>query len=186
MAEPSETAGGAEDAPRFGLVHVLTGDGRGKTTSALGLALRAWGAGARVSFIQFIKSRRDTGEATAAAALGERFGFAPLGAGFVCRPPSKEDREAAATALSKAEEDVRSGGFGLVVADEILVALKLDLVRREDVERVVGAARGRVELVLTGRGGPEWLKSLADYWTEMSPVKHPLADGVKARRGVEY
>ena len=74
----------------------------------------------------------------------------------------------------------------MIVADEILVALSLGLVARADVERLVVAARGRVELVLTGRGAPEWLESLADYWTEMRAVKHPYASGTAARRGVEY
>ncbi|MHC4247618.1 MAG: cob(I)yrinic acid a,c-diamide adenosyltransferase, partial [Planctomycetota bacterium] len=67
-----------------------------------------------------------------------------------------------------------------------LVALSLGLVARTDVERVVGAARGRVELVLTGRGAPEWLERLADYWTELRAVKHPYASGTPARRGVEF
>lgn len=176
------------DAPpgRFGLVHVLTGDGRGKTTSAFGLAARAWGAGARVAFIQFVKSARATGEEAAAAAMGERFAFEALGAGFVGGKPTDADRAAAATALVRLEESVRSGGLDVVVADEILAALSLGLVARADVERIAGAARGKVEFVMTGRGAPEWLRDLADYWTEMRAVKHPYSDGTAARRGVEY
>ncbi len=170
----------------FGLVHVLTGRGRGKTTSALGLALRAWGAGARVAFIQFVKSRRDTGEARAASELGERFRFLVLGAGFVRGEPDEEDRESASNALAEAEKIVRSGDFDLVVADEILVVLKLGLLGRGDIERLVESARGKVELVLTGRDAPPWLTDLADYWTDMRDVKHPHSEGTRARRGVEF
>ncbi len=175
-----------EGGPGFGRVHVLTGEGRGKTTSAFGLAARAWGSGARVLFVQFVKSARGTGEGEAASALGERFGFESLGAGFVRGEPTDEDRAAAGTALARVEEAVSTCGFDMVVADEVLVALSLGLVTRADVERLVGAARGRVELVLTGRGAPEWLERLADYWTEMRAVKHPYVDGSAARRGVEY
>ncbi|MHC4253263.1 MAG: cob(I)yrinic acid a,c-diamide adenosyltransferase [Planctomycetota bacterium] len=179
-------AGPPELAQDFGLVHVLTGDGRGKTTSALGLALRAWGTGARVGFVQFVKSRDDTGEALAAAALGGRFHFAPLGAGLVRDEPSDEDREAAAAALAETVRVVSSAEFDFVVADEIFAALDVGLVARADVEALVALARGRTELVLTGRGAPDWAKALADYWTEMRDVKHPLGSGVRARRGVEF
>jgi len=170
----------------FGLVHVLTGRGRGKTTSALGLALRAWGTGARVAFVQFVKAKRDTGEARAVAELGERFRFMPMGAGCALGEPTDEDREAGSRALEEIEGAVGSGGFDLVVADELLIALKLGLVARADIERLVESARGKVELVLTGRDAPEWLRELADYWTEMREVKHPLSKGTRARRGVEY
>ena len=175
-----------EPTRSFGLVHVLTGRGRGKTTSALGLALRAWGTGARVAFLQFVKAKRDTGEAKAASGLGERFRFLPMGAGCVHGEPSDEDREAASRALAEAVSAVRSGEFDLVVADEILIALKLGLVAREDIERLIESASGRVELVLTGRDAPEWLRDLADYWTDMREVKHPLSKGTRARRGVEF
>ncbi|MHC4201413.1 MAG: cob(I)yrinic acid a,c-diamide adenosyltransferase [Planctomycetota bacterium] len=175
-----------EATASFGLVHVLTGRGRGKTTSALGLALRAWGTGARVSFVQFVKAKRDTGESTAAAVLGERFRFLTMGTGCARGEPTPEDREAASRALEEVEGAARSGGSDLVVADEILIALKMGLVARADIERVVESARGKVELVLTGRDAPEWLRELADYWTDMSEVKHPLSTGTRARRGVEY
>ena len=170
----------------FGLVHVLTGRGRGKTTSALGLALRAWGTGARVAFVQFVKAKHDTGEARAAAELGERFRFMPMGAGCVQDEPTEEDREAASRALEGTGKALRSGELDLVVADEILVALGLGLVARGDIERLVESARGKVELVLTGREAPEWLVRLADYWTEMRDVKHPYSKGTRARRGVEF
>jgi cob(I)alamin adenosyltransferase len=185
-AKPDETERDGGRGAGFGRVHVLTGDGRGKTTSAFGLASRAWGTGARVLFVQFVKSARGTGEEAAAAALGERFRFEALGAGFVRGEPTDADRAASAEALTRVEEAVASGQFDMVVADEILVAVSLGLVARAGVERIVVAARGRVELVLTGRGAPEWLRDLADYWTELRAVKHPYSDGTPARRGIEY
>jgi len=186
QAKPDTTKVDDDGARGFGRVHVLTGDGRGKTTSAFGLAARAWGSGARVLFVQFVKSARGTGEEKAAAALGERFGFEAMGAGFVRGEPTDADRAAAGAALARVQEAVASGERDVVVADELLVALSLGLLGREDVERIVASARGRAELVLTGRGAPEWLRDLSDYWTELRAVKHPYADGAPARRGVEY
>ena len=184
MPEAAETDG--DKARGFGRVHVLTGDGRGKTTSAFGLAARAWGSGARVTFVQFVKSARGTGEEEAARAFGERFRFEAMGAGFVGGEPTDADRAAAGEALGRIEEAIGSGEADMVVADELVVALDRGLVGREDVERIAAAARGKVELVLTGRGAPEWLRGLADYWTELRSVKHPYANGTPARRGVEY
>jgi len=182
-----ETADADRNTARgFGRIHVLTGEGRGKTTSAFGLAARAWGTGARVIVVQFVKSSRGTGEQEAARALGERFTFEAMGAGFVRGEPTDADRAAAVEALQRVEGAVASGDYGMVVADELFVALSLGLVARADVERIVGAARGRVELVMTGRGAPEWLRDLVDYWTEMRAVKHPYESGTKARRGVEF
>ena len=182
MHRVSNPSKGAGDAPDFGLVHVLAGKGRGKTTSALGLALRAWGTGARVTFIQFVKSGRDTGEALAASDFGERFVFLPMGAGFVGDEPTDEDR----AALARAESAARSTECDVLVLDEILEALRLGLLARAHVERLVEGARGRTELVLTGREAPAWLVDLADYVTEMGEVKHPYSKGIRARRGVEY
>jgi len=182
-----ETADVDNDTARgFGRIHVLTGDGRGKTTSAFGLAARAWGTGARVIVVQFVKSSRGTGEREAARALGERFAFEALGAGFVRDEPTDADRAAAAKALQRVKGALASGDYDMVVADEMLVALSLGLVGRADVERIAGAARGRVELVMTGRGAPDWLRDSVDYWTEMRAVKHPYESGAKARRGVEF
>jgi len=170
----------------FGRIHVLTGEGRGKTTSAFGLAARAWGTGESVIVVQFVKSSRGTGEQETAHALGERFTFEAMGAGFVRDEPTDADRAAAAEALERVERAVSSGDYGMVVADELLVALSLGLVDRADVERLVEAARGRTELVMTGRGAPDWLRDLVDYWTEMRAVKHPYENGTRARRGVEF
>jgi cob(I)alamin adenosyltransferase len=169
----------------LGLLHVLTGEGRGKTTSAFGLACRAWGRGARIAFVQFVKPPGRTGEEKAARRLGGGFRFLPLGAGLVRGRPSERDRETASAALDESARLARSGDVDLLVLDEALVALSLGLVAREDIESLIDACVGRVELVLTGRGAPAWLKRRADYWTEMRAVKHPHAEGVGARRGVE-
>jgi cob(I)alamin adenosyltransferase len=177
----------------FGLVHVLTGDGRGKTTSAVGLAMRAWGQGARVAVVQFLKraakgrqGQAATGEARAASKLGKRFRLLSLGAGFVRAGGRERHARAAASAVALAERLARSGEVDMLVLDEILVAAAEGLVTRADLERLLEAGAGRVELVLTGRGAPSWLKGRADYWTEMREVRHPFPRGVRARRGVEF
>jgi cob(I)alamin adenosyltransferase len=169
----------------LGLLHVLTGEGRGKTTSAFGLACRAWGRGARVGLVQFVKPPGRTGEEEAARALGERFRFVALGAGLVRGEPSERDREAARAALDEAARLASSGEVDFLVLDEALVALSLGLVAREDIESLIDACVGRIELVLTGRAAPRWLEGRADYLTEMRALRHPHDRGVAARRGVE-
>ena len=176
----------APEAGPYGMLHVLTGPGRGKTTSALGLALRAWGRGARVLVIQFVKSRADTGECLAARELGPRFTLLAMGAGFVPDPPREEDRRAAGRAVDRAEEELAGGGWDMIVLDELCVALDKGLVGRDRVERLLDGARGRVELVVTGRGAPEWLVERADYATELVERAHPLSRGSAARPGIEH
>jgi len=197
MPRTAGKASGASRGPRgrapavagYGLLHVLTGDGRGKTTSALGLALRAYGRGARVAVIQFVKRASGTGEELAARKLGPRFIVKPMGAGFVRRTATRRDVEAARSALAEAEllARPRAGrpAVDMLVLDEVIVALRLGLVTPEELEKLVRLCAGRVELVLTGRGAPGWLKRLADYCTDMREVKHPFSRGLISRRGVE-
>ncbi|WP_334110353.1 cob(I)yrinic acid a,c-diamide adenosyltransferase [Thermodesulfitimonas autotrophica] len=170
-----------------GLVMVFTGDGKGKTTAALGMALRAWGHGMRVFIVQFVKSDRVmTGERLAAAQLGERFVIQTLGEGFVF-PAADRDRhrEAAARALAAAREAL-TGGYDMVVLDEITHALRHGLVSEEAVLMLIDAKPPAVHLVLTGRDAPPALVERADLVTEMRAVKHHYARGVPAQKGVEY
>lgn len=172
-----------------GLVIVFTGDGKGKTTAALGMALRAWGHGMRVFIVQFVKSDRvETGERLAAAQLGERFIIKTFGEGFIF--PEEEDfgrhREAAERALATAREALTSGAYDMVVLDEITHALKHGLVGEEAVLELVAAKPSTVHLVLTGRDAPPALVACADLVTEMRAVKHHYAQGVPAQKGVEY
>ncbi|MGQ9513391.1 cob(I)yrinic acid a,c-diamide adenosyltransferase [Thermodesulfitimonas sp.] len=169
-----------------GLVMVFTGDGKGKTTAALGMALRAWGHGMRVFIVQFVKSDRvKTGERLAAARLGERFVIETLGEGFVSPADDlARHREAAARALAAAREALTSG-YDLVVLDEITHALRHGLVSEEAVLELI-AAKPAVHLVLTGRDAPPALIARADLVTEMRAVKHHYTAGVPAQKGVEY
>uniref|UniRef100_A0A7C1J831 Cob(I)yrinic acid a,c-diamide adenosyltransferase n=1 Tax=Ammonifex degensii TaxID=42838 RepID=A0A7C1J831_9THEO len=171
-----------------GLVMVFTGDGKGKTTAALGMALRAWGHGMRVLVLQFVKSGRlETGERLAAARLGGRFVVKTLGEGFIL--PSGDlthHREAAERALATAREALGSNAFDMVVLDEITHVLKHGLLREEEVLALVDAKPAEVHLVLTGRDASPALIARADLVTEMRVVKHHYEAGVRAQKGVEY
>jgi cob(I)alamin adenosyltransferase len=170
-----------------GLVQVYTGNGKGKTTAAFGLALRAAGRGLKVFIIQFIKGGFDYGELYVVDRLPnvtlKAFG---RGKFVTAKPPEKEDVRHAEEALTLAEKAVRSGEHDIVILDEVNVALDLKLV---DLERVLKLVRGKpehVELVLTGRNAPAEIVELADLVTEMKEVKHPFARGSEARKGIEY
>ncbi len=171
-----------------GLVLVFTGNGKGKTTAALGLALRAWGHGMRVLILQFIKGARETGELKAAARM-DGLEIRPLGAGFVYgedEAARARHREAAAEALDAARAALGADGPEVVILDEILCALGLGLVSLADVLALVSAKPPDVHLVLTGRGAPPEILARADLVTEMREVKHPYYAGVKAQKGVEF
>lgn len=170
-----------------GLVQVYTGNGKGKTTAAFGLALRASGRGLNVFVVQFIKGGFDYGELYVVDKL-PNVALKAFGRGkFVtAKPPGKEDMRLAEQALKLAEKTVGSGDYDIVILDEVNVALDLKLV---DLERVVALVKGRpknVELVLTGRNAPARIIELADLVTEMREVKHPYSRGHDARKGIEY
>jgi cob(I)alamin adenosyltransferase len=166
-----------------GYVHVYTGDGKGKTTAALGLIVRAVGAGLRVRVVQFIKSR-EYSEIRALERLGVT--VSQFGRGcFIIGEPTAEDRRVAAEGLDAIRRLMREEDLDLLVLDEINVALKLGLI---DVEQVVDLVRTKpagLELVLTGRGAPPELVNAADLVTEMVKVKHYYDEGVLARDGIE-
>ena len=164
------------------MLHVYTGDGKGKTTAALGLALRAVGHGLRARVIQFVKADARTGELRSALAL-DGLEIVQSGAGFVRGEPTEEDRRAAAEAMRLARESI--GNLDLVVLDEVNCAVKKGLVEVRDLLELAEGA-GRTELVFTGRGADARLVERADYVTEMKKAKHPFDEGGAARRGVEY
>jgi cob(I)alamin adenosyltransferase len=171
--------------PNAGRVQIYTGDGKGKTTAALGLALRACGAGRRVYVMQFLKGRR-TSEV---AILRQRFPemrVAQCGrACFVRGRPAPADRAAARRAFAKLRRETLSGRYDLVIADELVVAVALKLVAAADVLRLIEDRPPAVELVLTGRGATRSLIARADLVTDMRCVKHYFQRGVRARRGIE-
>jgi cob(I)alamin adenosyltransferase len=175
-----------------GLVIVNTGDGKGKTTAALGLAVRAAGNGLHVLIIQFIKGRWKTGESQSLPKLAPNVQLVRMGMGFTIerlrdpRIPMEEHEEAAAKAFERAREVVLADEYDMIVLDEILGSIKAGLVALDDVLALIREKPARLHLVLTGRGAPEALVEAADLVTEMRPIKHPLQQGIKAQRGIEF
>ncbi len=173
-----------------GYMNVYTGDGKGKTTAAIGLCVRALGAGMSVYIGQFIKGMRYseiTTLETLAAALGPgRLVVEQYGLGcFIMRAPEKADLEAAAEGLARAREALASGRYGLVVLDELNVAVQVGVVSEADALAVVDARPPEVELVVTGRYATDAMLRRADLVTEMREVRHYYRTGVQARTGIE-
>jgi cob(I)alamin adenosyltransferase len=168
-----------------GFVQVYTGDGKGKTTAALGLALRAAGAGLRVYFGQFIKNA-DYSEIKALARFADCITVRQFGRGcFLLTEPAPEDRAAARRALEGLSEALTSGDYDLVIADEANVAVALGLIEANDLVSLIDRRPEQVELVLTGRGAPDAVLARADLVTEMRCVRHYYDRGVLARQGIE-
>ena len=171
------------------LVSVYTGQGSGKTTAALGLALRVLGWGGRVCVVQFIKGYPEIGEGHFAQGFGTRFVLRQFAVDDT--PSIREDdvlarREAAEQALSYAESMVAGGEYYLVILDEINNALHYGLISLPRVLKLIDNRPKHVELVLTGREAPKQIIEAADYVTEMKAIKHPFEKGIPARRGVDY
>ncbi|RJQ27491.1 MAG: cob(I)yrinic acid a,c-diamide adenosyltransferase [Peptococcaceae bacterium] len=172
-----------------GLLLVFTGDGKGKTTAALGMALRAWGQGMKVLVLQFIKGRWEPGELKAAGRLGPDFVIRQMGEGFlrgITGQVLEIHRQAARKALLAALDELKSGCYGMVVLDEILYAVKFGLLSLEELLALVSEKPGRTHLVLTGRSAPPEIVERADLVTEMRAVKHHFAEGVYAQKGIEF
>jgi len=171
-----------------GCVQVYTGNGKGKTTAALGLAMRAAGHGLRTYIAQFLKGR-PTGEIEAAKKLAplvriEQFGrdrFVVVKNGG----PDDEDRDRAQAGLARAAAAMRSGDYRIVVLDEVNTAVHLKILTEAEVLAVLDQKPAGVELVLTGRSAPAAFIDRADLVTEMSEVKHYSNKGVRAREGIE-
>ena len=170
-----------------GLIQVYTGDGKGKTTCALGLALRAVGQGFKAYIVHFMKGR-DTGEARAAARLAPDLTLRYFGRpGLVnLKAPAREDLDLVREAWNLAREIIASGDYDLVVLDEINLALAYGLIPLQEALEVLRRRPAWVEVVLTGRQAPPELVELADLVTEMRGIKHYFTAGVKARRGIEW
>jgi len=168
-----------------GLVQIYTGNGKGKTTAALGLALRAKGTGLRVCVYQFIKGK-PYGEHKALKRLG---GVDVIQCGrrcFIKRSPAKKDVEMAKNGLEKARQIIASGKYDVVILDEINVTPKLGLIKTKNIVNLLKEKPSRLELVLTGRYCPKSLYKHADLITDMREIKHPYQRGIKARRGIEF
>lgn len=172
-----------------GLVIVYTGDGKGKSTAAFGIALRAAGYGWRIAILQFIKGTYRTGEEKAFERFSDLIEFRKLGIGFVTwRPkrPYAEHQEAATKALAQAREYVLSDRYNMIILDEINNATRFGLIAASDVVSLIHEKPRRLNLVLTGRGADPTVCDAADLVTEMRSLKHPFEKGEWARAGVDY
>jgi cob(I)alamin adenosyltransferase len=170
-----------------GLVQVFTGNGKGKTTAALGTVLRAAGHGLRTLVVFFMKGDYSYGEYSTLAQLPNvditSFGFRRLTDPTNIKP---EEIEQARLALKAAREAILSGNYDLVVLDEVNVALGFNLIELDEVIKLIKDKPPHVELILTGRYADNKLIEMADLVTEMMKVKHPFDKGIKARKGIEY
>ena len=190
---------GDDSKENLGLVHVYTGDGKGKTSASLGLALRAIGNNLSVHMIQFLKSGY-TGEIYSAKKLGfviDQFGvdalkekqkhfeeFADRTGRFIFQPDIKE-KDAAVQGWEHAKKIITSNEYDVVILDEINCVLEKGLIPIEEVLKIV-RDHGKVELILTGRDAPKELMEIADYVSVVNRIKHPWQKGIIARKGIEY
>lgn len=172
-----------------GLIVVHTGTGKGKTTAALGLGLRAWGQGLRVLVIQFIKGNWTYGELRAVEQLGANFVIRQLGEGFV-RHSQGDERAmhliAAAEALAAAQAAFSAGQCDLLILDEINYAIKFGLVTVEQVLELLAQKPSALHVVLTGRDAAPAIVDRADLVTEMREIKHHYQQGIRAQPGIEF
>lgn len=170
-----------------GVLLVNTGNGKGKSSSAFGMAIRALGHGMKVGVVQFIKGAKSTGEELFLQRFPDEISFHAMGEGYTWETQSRErDVAAAERAWERATSLLADPAIGLVVLDELNIALKY---RYLDVERVIADLRARPAMqhvVVTGRAAPPELIAIADTVTEMQPLKHAFAAGIAAQPGVEW
>lgn len=169
---------------RQGLIIVHTGDGKGKTTAALGLALRAFGAGLKVLILQFIKGKKDSGELKALKLLGVE--VRQCGLGFITKENFAAQKESARGALDLAQKEILSGGWDLIILDEINYAVKFGLVDAPEILKLIKIRPPTLHLVFTGRDALPELVDVADLVTEMKLIKHPFQKGIVAQSGIEF
>ena len=173
------------------MLYIFTGDGKGKTTAALGQAMRSVGDGKKVLMIQFIKGPWPSGEDESFKRLAPDFELRKRGKGFVGilndTLPREEHEKAAREALSELVRETESGKWDIVIADEINNAVDLNLISEDEVLRYIEVARAKnVDIIFTGRAARQKLIDAADLVSEIKDIKHPFYEGKKARRGLEY
>ena len=177
----------AEKTIEKGLLIVHTGSGKGKSTAAFGLALRMLGRGKRVGVVQFVKGAWHTAERDALATFGDQVVWHTMGEGFTWETQDlKRDIAAAERAWAKSQELMADPSFGLVILDELNIALRYDYLDLAAVLAKLAGRRDGLHVVVTGRNAKPALIEAADLVTEMSLVKHHFAAGVKAQAGIEY
>jgi cob(I)alamin adenosyltransferase len=192
MSNPVKPGARTRDKEKsdHGLVIVYTGDGKGKTTAALGMALRAVGRGWRVLMIQFGKGGWHYAELESSQRLAPEFEIIPMGLGFYKilddAHTDDEHRRAAKNALAFTRDQMLSGEYDLLILDEINGALAAGLIALDDVLEILDAKPQALTLVLTGRYAPQELIDRADLVTEMREIKHPYQSGILAQKGIDY
>lgn len=170
-----------------GLLMVHTGPGKGKSTAAMGLALRMLGRGRPVAIVQFIKGAWSTGERMAFEAFGDQLTWHSMGEGFTWETQDRaRDVAAANRAWEEALRQMARPALGLLVLDELCIALRYDYLPLADVLAALAARRPDLHVVVTGRNAPAALLAAADLVTEMAAVKHPYHAGIKAQEGIEF
>ncbi len=173
-----------------GLVIVYTGNGKGKTTAALGMALRAIGYDHKVCMLQFIKGSWHYGEIDSSKKLEPNFELIPVGKGFVGilddNSPREEHEKYAAEAVKICREKIFSGKYDIVILDEVNYAINLDLIDVQEIIKIIKEKPSELDLVLTGRNVKDEIVELADLVTEMKEIKHPFKSGIKAKKGIDF
>ena len=174
-----------------GLIIVHTGEGKGKTTAALGMALRAWGNHMRVLILQFIKGSWNYGELAAIEALSSTDGCIEIrqgGLGFSQRGDGaqEEHRRAAVELLQMAMDELQSNAWDMVILDEFNYAYSFGFIQADELEALLSVRPAHTHLIFTGRNASEELIERADLVTEMRLIKHPFQKGIKAQKGIEF
>lgn len=170
-----------------GLFIVYTGNGKGKTTAALGLAMRALGHGDRVCVLQFIKGSWKYGELSSAKRFKNLLDFRVMGNGFTWKSKALEqDKALAREAWEYAKQQLQSGKYSLVILDELTYLITLGFVEQAEILDELTSRRDDLHIVVTGRNAPQAMIDRADLVTEMLERKHPFKQGVKAQKGIEF
>ena len=178
------------DVMTGGLTIVYTGKGKGKTTAALGLALRATGYDKKICMIQFIKGSWHYGEMDSTKKLEPEFEMVAIGKGFVGiiddKSPKEDHEKVAKEAIRISNEKIQSGKYDIVILDEINYAVNLNLITVDDVLKLIKSKPENIDLVLTGNYAKEEVMEIADLVTEMKEIKHPFQKGIKAKKGIDF
>ena len=173
-----------------GLVIVYTGNGKGKTTAALGMALRAIGYDHKVCMLQFIKGSWHYGEMDSSKKLEPNFELIAVGKGFVGilddNSPREEHEKYATEAVRICREKIFSKKYDVIILDEVNYAITLGLIDVQEIIKIIKEKPSDLDLVLTGRDVKEEIVELADLVTEMKEIKHPFKSGIKAKKGIDF
>jgi cob(I)alamin adenosyltransferase len=170
-----------------GLLIVHTGKGKGKSTAAFGMVMRCVGHGFRTGIVQFVKGRWDTGERAVLARFPDLVTFKAMGEGFTWETQDRaRDIAAARAAWTEAQVMMADPSYRLILLDELNIVLRYDYLPVAEVVAALAARHSDLHVVVTGRNAPEELIAAADLVTEMTLVKHPFRDGVKAQAGIEF